>query len=44
MRDGRSAGFAFIDFSDEQAAKSAIEGMHNTEYVHLYDSPLAMML
>lgn len=33
MRDGRSAGFGFVDFSDDQAAKTAIEEMNNSEYV-----------
>ncbi|KAL1881800.1 RNA-binding protein 39 [Diaporthe australafricana] len=31
MRDGRSAGFGFVDFSDDQAAKTAIEEMNNSE-------------
>ena len=34
MRDGRSAGFGFVDFSDDQAAKTAIDEMNNSEYVH----------
>lgn len=34
MRDGRSAGFGFVDFTDDQAAKTAIEEMNNSEYVH----------
>lgn len=35
MRDGRSAGFGFVDFSDDQAAKTAIEEMNNSEYVYI---------
>ncbi|KAH8772748.1 RNA recognition motif and CCHC-type zinc finger domain-containing protein [Diaporthe sp. PMI_573] len=31
MRDGRSAGFGFVDFSDDQAAKTAIDEMNNSE-------------
>ncbi|KAJ0117557.1 glycine-rich rna-binding [Diaporthe amygdali] len=31
MRDGRSAGFGFVDFNDDQAAKTAIEEMNNSE-------------
>lgn len=42
MRDGRSAGFGFVDFSDDQAAKSAIEEMNNSEYVHI--APMAVGL
>lgn len=42
MRDGRSAGFGFVDFSDDQAAKTAIDEMNNSEYVYI--SPAAIGL
>lgn len=35
MRDGRSAGFGFVDFKDADHAKTAIEEMNNSEYVHI---------
>lgn len=42
MRDGRSAGFGFVDFSDDQAAKTAIEEMNNSEYVWILTMALGL--
>lgn len=33
MRDGRSAGFGFVDFNNNDDAQEAIKQMNNTEYV-----------
>lgn len=41
MRDGRSAGFGFVEFQDgeddtaDSSVKKAIEEMNNAEYVHI---------
>lgn len=43
MRDGRSAGFGFVEFKDgenpdetaDSSVKKAIEEMNNAEYVHI---------
>lgn len=42
MRDGRSAGFGFVDFIKDEAAKSAIEEMNNSEYVHISSMALGL--